>query len=253
MGLAAVGAISGIAQGLIGVAGGIFGSRKRKRRERKARRAMQKYRNQYEQMDLSNPFAGMENPYEDLRVNTQEAEFLAQQQQQGLQNTLTQLRGSGGGFGAASLAQALARQQQANLARASASIGQQEAANERMAAQGAMQVQQLIASGEQVAQQRELDRTGTLLGMSQAQLGAARQARQAATQGMLSGIGSIAGGLGTLGGLQGTFGRGIQGALGGTPAAVTSVNELASNSGTYNYNTPTVGEIQIIPFANPQG
>jgi hypothetical protein len=181
---------------------------------------MDQYRKQYEQMDLSNPFAGMENPYEDLRVNTQEAEFLAQQEQQGLQDILTSSRAAGGGFGAASLAQALARQQQANLARASASIGQQEAANERMAAQGAMQTQQLIASGEQVAQQRELDRTGTLLGMSQAQLGAARQARQAATQGMLSGIGSIAGGLGTLGGLKGMFGSDIQSALGGTPKVI---------------------------------
>ena len=213
MALPAVGAISGIAKGLVGVAGGIFGSRKRKRRERRAKRAMQKYRNQYEQMDLSNPFAGMENPYEDLRVNTQEAEFLAQQQQQGLANTMGQLQGAAGGSGIAALAQAMSNQQAQNLQKASASIGQQEAANERMAAQGAMQTQQLIASGEQVAQQRELDRTGTLLGMSQAELGAARQARQAATQGMLSGIGNIVGGVGTLGGQAGWFGTDVQNAL----------------------------------------
>jgi len=219
-GLAAVGAISGIAKGLAGIAGGIFGSRKRKRRERQAMRAMQKYRNQYEQMDLSNPFADIENPYEDLRVNTQEAEFLAQQQQQGLANVMGALQGAAGGSGIAALAQAMSNQQTQNLQKASASIGQQEAANQRMAAEGEMQTQQLIASGEQVAQQRELDRTGTLLGMSQAELGAARQARQAATQGMLSGIGDVAGGVATLGGQAGWFGDDIQSALGGSQSGI---------------------------------
>jgi hypothetical protein len=215
--LAAVGAISGIAKGLVGIAGGIIGSRKRKRRERQAMRAMQKYRDQYEQMDLSNPFADIENPYEDLRVNTQEAEFLAQQQQQGLAATMGALQGAAGGSGIAALAQAMSNQQTQNLQKASASIGQQEAANERMAAQGAMQTQQLIASGEQVAQQRQLDRTGTLLGMSQAELGAARQARQAATKSILSGIGNMVGGVGTLGGQAGWFGDDVQSALGVDP------------------------------------
>jgi hypothetical protein len=49
--------------------------------------------------------------------------------------------------------------------------------------------------------------------MSQAELGAARQARQAATKGMLSGIGSVVGGVGTLGAMSGDkgwFGKDIK-------------------------------------------
>ena len=46
------------------------------------------------------------------------------------------------------------------------------------------------------ARKSELDKTETLLGMSQQRLGAANQARDKATQSLVSGVGSFAGGVG---------------------------------------------------------
>ena len=60
-------------------------------------------------MQFENPYADLqtsfENPYEDLTVNTQEADMLAQQQQQSLANTMSNLQGAAGGSGIAALAQ----------------------------------------------------------------------------------------------------------------------------------------------------
>ncbi len=99
-----------------------------------------------ERADSMQNFASrMENTAEDLTVNTQQAEFLAQQQQQGLANTLASVRGAAGGSGVAALAQALSNQQTQNLQQASASIGMQETQNARAAAAQASQIQQAIA------------------------------------------------------------------------------------------------------------
>ena len=95
--LAAVGAISAGVQGVAGILGGVFGSRKRKQEQKAARAELQKRQADYENFDFENAFANLENPYEDLKVSTEAAEFQSQQQQQGLANTLDQLRLSGRG------------------------------------------------------------------------------------------------------------------------------------------------------------
>ena len=96
--------------------------------------------------DVQNPFA--ENVFEDLTVNQQQAQFQAQQ--------------------------------------ISASIGKQEAANQRLAAQGALQVQKgayqadmARRGGEAIVQQAEMSRQATLLGM---QMGASSGANRAYQQ-----------------------------------------------------------------------
>ena len=153
-------------------------------------------------MRFDNPYENLQNPFENLTVNQQEARFLAEQQQQSLANTMGSLRGAAGGSGVASLAQAMANQQNINLQKIAASIGQQEARNQAMAAKGAMQVQMAEAKGEQYVQEREFGRTSTLLGMSQQRLAAANAARQQATQqliGGLSGLGASVGMLGAVG------------------------------------------------------
>ena len=129
---------------------------------------------------------------EDLTVNTQQADFMAQQQQQGMANTMGALQGAAGGSGIAALAQAMANQQNTNLQQASASIGQQEARNQMAAAQQGAQIQQLQAQGEADVQAREQARTETLLGMSQSRLAAANQARQQATEQLIGGVGQMA-------------------------------------------------------------
>lgn len=160
----------------------------------------------------------MQNTMEDLTVNTQQADFLAQQQQQGMANTMGALQGAAGGSGIAALAQAMSNQQAQNLQQASASIGQQEAGNQMAAAQQGAQMQQLQAQGEAAVQDKEQARTETLLGMSQQRVAAANEARAQATQQLIGGIGSVAGAAaGGIGGMmeaQGNLSPFMQGMFG---------------------------------------
>jgi hypothetical protein len=199
-------AAAGAVQGLFNMAGSMVGGRARRREQAQAQQQLKQRMGEYENMQFTNPYAGLENTMEDLTVNQQQAQFLAQQQQQGLANTMGAMQGAAGGSGIAALAQAMANQQSQNLQQASASIGQQEARNQVLAAQGANQVQQLQAQGDAMVQGREQARTETLLGMAQTRLGAANQARQNATDQLMGGIGDLAGGaLAMAGGESGTI------------------------------------------------
>jgi len=205
---AGVGAIAGIASGLIG-------GRKRRREERAAQAEFNRMKSRYEALDTSNPYANVTNTFEDLTVNTQAAEFAAQQSQQQSANILAGLQSSAGGGGIAALAQSLANQQQQAAQAAAASIGQQERQNQLMAAQGEASVQQMRAAGEARSQELEMKKTGTLLGMSQQRLAAAKQARAQATEGM---IGGLAGAAGLVGGAkiagEGDIGAGFRTMMG---------------------------------------
>jgi len=181
-------AVGGLAQ----IGGSLIGGRARRREEAAARAQMNQRMAEYENMQFENPYENLQNTAEDLTVNQQQAQFLAQQQQQGLANTMGALQGAAGGSGIAGLAQAMANQQNTNLQQASASIGQQEAANQAIAAQQGAQIQQLEAKGAMSVQDMELQRNQTLLGMSQQRLAGAQQARQQATQQLVGGIGNIA-------------------------------------------------------------
>jgi hypothetical protein len=184
--------IGGVASGVGGILQGLIGGRKRRQEQRAAAAQLRERTSQYENFQFENFYTGLENPYEDLTVNTQAADFMAQQQQQGLANTLDSLRQSGGGLGAAALAQSLAQVQSQNLQQASASIAQQEQANRMAAAQGSMQLQMAEAGGAANVQAQEFDRRETLLGMSQARKSAADQARQQASAALFGGIGNLA-------------------------------------------------------------
>lgn len=207
----AIGAVSEGIQGLAQGVGSLFGGRARRREQAAAKADFQKRVGAYENYDFINPYANLENPLEDLRVNTQQAEFTAQQQQQSLANTLDSFRQSGGGLGAASLAQALAQQQSQNMMQASASIGQQESANQMAAAQAEMQLQQLAASGEGEKQQFNIGRMETLLDSASQRKMMADQARQQATSDLVGGFGKLAGGLGAFGAAGGFSGSGSEG------------------------------------------
>lgn len=184
--------IGGAASGVGGILQGLIGGRKRRQEQRAAASELKQRTSQYENFQFQNFYSGLENPYEDLTVNTQAANFAAQQQQQGLANTLDALRQSGGGLGAAALAQSLAQVQSQNLQEASASIGQQEQANRMAAAEGGMQLQMAEASGATNVQGMEFDRTETLLGMAQQRKAAADEARQKASAAFFGGVGNLA-------------------------------------------------------------
>ena len=189
-----IGAVTQTIGGLTSIASGIIGGGKRRAEQRAAEKELAINKARYENLDTSNLAANMENAYEDLTVNTQAADFAAQQQQQALANTMSGMNQAAGGSGIAALAQAMAGQQSANAQASAASIGQQESANQRAAAQGAMAVQSAQIQGAQAARQAEAAKTETLLGMSQQRKAAADEARAQATKAITSGIGNVVGG-----------------------------------------------------------
>ena len=170
---------------------------------KKARIAEQKAANKelaerkaaYEDMDTSNPYADLENVYEDLTVNTQQAEMMNQQMQQNQANIMQGMNQAAGGSGVAGLAQKLAKQGQQQAQAASASIGQQEAANQKLAMGQEARLQQMEAQGVRQTQSLEKDKIETLFGMSQQRKISADAARQRATDQIMSGIGTIGGGV----------------------------------------------------------
>ena len=132
---------------------------------KKEQQALDVEKQAYKNMEFKNPFANMENVYEDLTVNQQQAQFQAQQGAQQRANIMQGLRGAAGSSGIAGLAQSLANQGALQTQRISASIGLQESANQLAAAKGAGAVQIAERQGDQWVAQQEADRQATLLGM----------------------------------------------------------------------------------------
>ncbi|MDA9907781.1 hypothetical protein N9D22_05290 [Flavobacteriaceae bacterium] len=186
-----VSAAMGAIKGLTGIAGGIIGSGKRKREEAAAQEEYDMFKTQYAELDTSNLYANLENTMEDLTVDQRAAEFQLQAQQQGQANIMDQMSGAAGGSGIAALAQAMANQQTQGAAQAAASIGQQERSNQMAQAQMAGQLQSQEAQGAEQARSLEYSKTSTQLGMAQQRLGAAKQARAAATQSIMGGVGGL--------------------------------------------------------------
>ena len=95
-----------------------------------------KYANQKNSFDnMKNSYDSVENSMEDLTVDTKQAEFEAKQNEATQANILSSMAGAAGGSGIAALAQSMANQGALNASKASASIGQQESANQKLAAQ----------------------------------------------------------------------------------------------------------------------
>jgi primosomal protein N'' len=178
----------GAVSGLAGIAGGIIGGGKRRREQKAAQKEFNTNKARMEGADTSNLAVNQENTMEDLTVNTQQADFINQQQQAGMANTMGSLQGAAGGSGIAALAQSLSNQQTANAQSASASIGQQEAGNQMAERRMAGQLQSQELQGEYASRAAEKDKTDTMLGMSQQRLGAANQARQSATSSIIGGV-----------------------------------------------------------------
>lgn len=185
--------------GIAGIASGIIGSKQRRREQQLAQQEFDQYKAQLEARDTSNPYANMENVYEDLTVNTQAADFAAQQQAQGQANIMDRFAGAAGGSGIAGLAQAMAQQQAQSAQAAAVDIGQQERSNLMAERSMAGQLQAQEREGALMSRQMQNQKTNTLLGMAQGRLGAANLAREQAKQAVIGGIGQVAGGMSGLG------------------------------------------------------
>lgn len=170
--------------------------------------------------ELASDLSGMlSNPYANLGVATQAAEIQMEQSDLALANTLDTLRATGSSAGGAT---ALAQAALASKKGVAADIEQQEAANEKLKAQGEQQMQQLkmgeqqrlqqiaISEGQRVqaaeaagkqfmfqAQENrtnmDLDRAAGLADRAAMMEAQANQNSAAALGGMLSGLGSLAG------------------------------------------------------------
>ena len=179
-----------------GVAKAIGGAKRRKAAEAEAKQAkaeVEARKQQFANLDTSNPFANMENKMEDLTVNQQEAEFMKQQQQQSQANILNQLKGAAGSSGVAGLAQTLANQGALDAQKASISIGRQEQANQQLERQAAQQIQAQERQGEIMSRDMERNKVSNLMAMASADEEAANMKEQMANQQMWSGIGQAAG------------------------------------------------------------
>ena len=214
----AIGAAGAIGQTVSSFMGRGDRIREQNEAEEENRKMMQEYRD----LDTSNIYANVRNPfenietefqnvYEDLTVNQQQAQFEKQIAQQQQANIMQNLQGAAGGSGIAGLAQAMANQGQIQAQRASASIGMQESQNQRLAAQGAQQArsmeqqalrtqmagaaqaQEMRLQGEEASRALDYQKTGTMLGMSQQRLAAANLARQQARENQMAAFGSLAG------------------------------------------------------------
>jgi len=153
---------------------------------------LEKQKDKYRKFEFKNPYADMKNQYaentfEDLTVNQQAADFQMEQGAQQRANILGSLKGAAGGSGIAGLAQAMANQGQMQARGVSASIGQQEAMNQKLKAQGAQQVQAGAAAvdlsrrgGEATMQEAEMSRQSTLLGVAYGGMAGANAGVQAA-------------------------------------------------------------------------
>ena len=223
-----IGAVASIGSSIYGAVQADKQRRAAEAKEAEARAEMDRLRNVYANLDTSNPFMNMENTMEDLTINQQQANFEQQQFQQSQANVLEGLRGAAGGSGIAALAQSLAQQGQLAAQRSSASIGQQEAANERARAQMAGQIQDKEIQGEMYSRDLEREKTSTLLGMSQQetaayaqQAGQAQQAKMDAISGGVQNLTSVIPGFGD----AAAQGLGNTSILGGTGEASSSVND----------------------------
>ena len=164
-------------------------AKKQAQREAKKKQAeMERLKDIYANLDTSNPYLNMENTMEDLTINQQQAQFQSQQFAQSQANIMGELRGAAGGSGIAALAQSLAQQGQIASQQSSASIGQQEAANQRAAAAEASRIQGMERQGEVLSRNMEREKQSTLLGMSQQELAGAQQRIAAAEQAKMAAI-----------------------------------------------------------------
>ena len=226
-----------IAGGALTVVSGLFGmgSAKRARRRAAAEKKKQEVKLanlERNRQSIVNPYSGttdlssmakdlsgnLSNPYASLGVSTQAAEIQIEEADIALANTLDTLRATGASAGGAT---ALAQAALASKKGVSASIEGQEAANEKLRAQGQQQLEQMkmseqqrvqsiqIGEGQRVQQAdaqgkaftfnaqetREVSKINRTAGLADRAANQEAQARadgNAALTGMISGLGSLA-------------------------------------------------------------
>lgn len=206
MSFAIVAGVAAVASAGIGIARAIKGGadkRAAKKANEIARAQMEKDRKAYMNIDTSNPYLNMENTMEDLTVNTQAAEFASQKAEQGMANTLNNMKQSAGGSGIAALAQAMANQGQLAAQEASQSIATQEKQNQTLERKEASRLQGLEREGEiqsrnlkQQLASKALQFSAGDVAQTSADITAAQDQIESGINQVGSAVGTFAGGIG---------------------------------------------------------
>lgn len=193
MSFVAVGLSLAVAGGAAKAISGGVQKKKAKAAAAAAQAELEAQKQAFKNLDTSNPYQNMENTMEDLTVNQEEAQFIAEKQAQSQANILADMRGAAGGSGIAALAQTLANQGSDNARKAAISIGKQEQANQMAERKEASRLQGLEREGDIMSRQMEADKTKALMGMAADDYANQQQAVANAQNTMMSGIGDIAG------------------------------------------------------------
>ena len=222
-----IGAAMGVVGGVMNMIGGGKAARRAAAQQKEAQAEMDKRVGEFEAIDTSNLYAGIqtdfENVYEDATVDQRAAEFQAQQGAQQRSNIMETMRAGAGGSGIAALAQSMASQGQLAAQQQAAGIGQQEQANRAAMLAGAeatskreQQAKMQILAGEQASRAATTAKTEKLMGLASGKLQAASKAKEAADAQRKGGLGQILGGVtGALtGGIGGKIMKGIGGKIG---------------------------------------
>ena len=137
---------------------------------------------------ITNAFGAMENPYKNLAVATQAAEIQMEQTDQALATTLDTLRATGASAGGATaLANAALKSKQG----ISASIEKQEINNQKLQAQGQLQVDIAKGKGEIKRMEMQEAREVSQLDRLQSQADLLRGQQLESQSAMISGIGGM--------------------------------------------------------------
>ena len=175
---------------------------------------LERQKQQYRQFEFKNPFASMENPFEDLTVDQQSAQFQMEQGRQQRANILASLSGAAGASGIAGLAQTLAGQGTLQARQVGADISRQEAANRMATARGAQQIETLRRQGAAAVQQAEASREATLYAAELGEMAGARAGVQSAFANQMSGQATMASMQNARMGMFGDIIGGVAGAVG---------------------------------------
>ena len=139
---------------------------------------------------IENPFANLSNPYENLAVATQAAEIKMEQTDQALANTLDTLRETGAAAGGATAIARAALESKKGIA---ASIETQEVNNQKLQAQGQLQVDIAKGKGETIRMEAQEVRDTNELNRLQSQSDMAQYRRDTSIQSGLEVLGDAAG------------------------------------------------------------
>jgi len=193
-----------------------------------SRNTLEEQKQEYKEFTFQNPYADVENFYEDIQVDTEAADFQMEQAAQQRANILSGLRGAAGASGVAGLAQALANQATMQTRQVSVDLARQERQGQMLARQGAQQADMLRRQGQAAVQSAEFGRTSTLLASEYGMAAGAEAGVQAAYGNEMSAFGAASQMQSARVGMYGQIIGGIAGAALGGPIGTAIAGKITS-------------------------